>query len=424
MKVKIKRLLIIILILLLANILASSFCYGNTTTDMIIDTNSQNLSLYSESAILIDSNTGMVLYGKNENQKMFPASTTKILTAIIALEKCNLTDQLTASRNAVMCIPVGYSNAGIQENESFSLEDLLNAFLLHSANEIGYIIAEHISGNAINFAELMNEKALEIGCKNTHFTNPSGIHDDNHYSTAYDMALITRYCMQNDIFRSIVSKSSCKLPATEKCEERYFVNTNDLLRNSSKYYYEYAIGVKTGYTKQAKNCLISASLKDNLELITVVLGAQSTEKGESARYVDTINLFNYGFDNYKSQEIVQRNSVITNISIPNGTTDSKDLPVLIKDSIFTTLPLNYDLNSLNYSIELDENLSAPISENSVIGKITYNFNDINYSSDLIASHSVEKSDLILVVCQILLVILILCFLAIFISPKTFYTINK
>lgn len=415
---KSKHLIIMIIILLFINIFACKFSYAET---LIYSTDSvQNLSLYSESAILIDSNTGKILYGKNENEKMYPASTTKILTAIITLEKCNLTDKLTASRNAVMRIPIGYSNAGIQEGEILSVEELLNVFLIHSANEAGFILAEHISGSSENFVNLMNEKATEIGCKNTHFTNPSGIHDENHYSTAYDMALIAKYCMQNDTFRHLVSKTSCRIAPTEKYPERYFVNTNDLIRSSSKYYYEYCIGIKTGFTTQAQNCLISASLKDNLELITVILGAQSTETGESARYIDTINLFNYGFNNYKSQEVIQANSTVINLSIKNATMDTKNLPVLIKDSITTTLPVTTNLTDLNYFIELTENLCAPIAEGAVIGKIYYNIDGISYSSDLIAKHSVKKSDLILVIGQIILVIIILIALTILLSPKRFY----
>lgn len=421
MKIKNKHLIVMIIIILLINLFA---CKISNAETLIYSTNSaQNLSLYSKSAILIDSNTGKILYGKNENEKMYPASTTKILTAIIALEKCNLTDRLLASRNAVMRIPIGYSNAGIQEGEILSVEDLLNVFLIHSANEAGFILAEHISGNLENFVNLMNEKAVEIGCKNTHFTNPSGIHDENHYSTAYDMALIAKYCMQNDIFRKFVSKTSCTIASTEKSPERYFINTNSLINKSSQYYYEYSIGIKTGFTTQAQNCLVAASSKDDLELITVILGAQSTETGESARYVDTINLFNYGFDNYEVREIVKENTVVTNLFIKNATIDTKNLPVVIKDSIFTTLPINEDLNNLNSFIVLNENLNAPIAEGSVIGKIYYNIDGISYFSDLIAEHSVEKSDLILVIGQIILVILILITLTILLSPKRFYEKN-
>lgn len=434
MKIKRKILLIMIIIIILINTITCIRSHAVTPTispqsnTTSIDTQSDNLAikiddiqetinLYSEAAVLIDSKTGTILYGKNENQIMYPASTTKILTAIIALEKCDLSDKITASYNAVMSIPAGYSNAAIQPDEILTLQELLDMFLIHSANEVGLILAEHISGSIEEFANLMNQKAVEIGCTNTHFTNPSGIHDENHYSTAYDMALIAKYCMQNEEFRNVVAKKSCTIAPTNKYEERYFVNTNDLILPSSQYYYQYAIGIKTGFTTQAKNCLISASLKDNLELITVVLGAQTTETGKSGRYIDTINLFEYGYSKYKIQEIATQNSVIDEITIPNATKETKNLQLLLKDSISSITPANFDLDNLDYNIELNENISAPIAEGSVLGKITYNIDGINYSSDLLASHNVEKSNLAILICQIVMVIIVLLILTKLLSPK-------
>lgn len=366
-----------------------------------------NFSIYSEGAILIDSSTGKVLYGKNENKKLYPASTTKILTSILAIEKCNLTDKITASNKAIMSIPSGYSNAAIQPGETLTVQELLDLFLIHSANEVGYIFAEHISGSAENFATLMNQKSSEIGCKNTHFTNPSGLHDTEHYSTAYDMALIARYCMKNETFKNVVAKTSCTVEATDKYEQRYFKNTNDLIDPSSKYYYEYAIGIKTGFTSQAKNCLIAASKKDNLELITVALGAEATENGRSGRYVDTLNLFEYGFSNYQIQEIIAKNTVVKEIVVENATKETKNLSLLVKNSVSGLTPTNFDLTNLNYSVELNENISAPISEGDVLGKITYDIDGNIYSTNLVASNNVEEFDLQLLIIQIALSVFVL-----------------
>lgn len=380
-----------------------------TNSSLATDTES-NFEISSDSAILIDSNTGKVLYGKNENEKLYPASTTKILTAILAIEKCNLTDKIPASKSAVMSIPAGYSNAAIQPGEALTVQDLLDLFLIHSANEVGYIFAEHISGSVENFATLMNQKATELGCKNTHFTNPSGIHDPEHYSTAYDMALIAKYCMKNETFRSIVSKTSCTIEATDKYEKRYFKNTNDLIIPSSEYYYENAIGVKTGYTSQAKSCLISASLKDNFELITVVLGAKPLEN----RYVDTINLFEYGYSNYTIQKIATKNSVIDNIDVKNATKDTKNLDLILKDDIIALTPKDFLTDAI---VTINQDISAPISEGDVLGKITYNIDGLTYSSDLIASHSVEKFNVPLLIAQIVIAIFVLFILAKLFSPK-------
>lgn len=363
--------------------------------------------IYSQGAVLMEASTGKVLYGKNENGKLYPASTTKILTAIIAIENHKLTDKVTANNSAIMAIPSGYSNAAIQPGETLTVEELLQLFLIHSANEVGYIFAEDISGSVDNFANLMNKKATEIGCKNTHFTNPSGIHNVEHYSTAYDMALIAQYCMKNETFRNIVSMTSCTIEPTDKYEKRYFKNTNDLLDSKSKYYYENAIGIKTGFTTQAKNCLISASQKDNMELITVVLGAEGTADGRSGRYVDTINLFDYGFANYKIQKINSANTEIQNLKVENATKETENLPVILKDNISALVPSNINLSDLKYSVDINTEIPAPITEGDVIGKITYNIDGISYSSDLIAEHSVEKFNYYLLAVQIAVAIVVL-----------------
>ena len=185
----------IISILILFLILPNSFVYAQNTDDKI--------NIYSEAAILIDSSTGIILYEKNSKQKMYPASTTKILTAIIAIEKCDLDTQIIVSKSAISAIPAGYASCYLSEGEEISVNDLLTVFLVHSANDAGYVLAEYISGSIDNFAKLMNQKAHEIGCENSKFTNPSGIHNENHYSTAYDMGLIATYCMKNKTFRKI-----------------------------------------------------------------------------------------------------------------------------------------------------------------------------------------------------------------------------
>lgn len=372
-------------------------------------------TLASEGAILMDSNTGKVLYGKNENSKLYPASTTKILTAIIAIENCKPTDKITASYNAVMSIPSGYSNAAIQPGETIDFQNLLDMFLIQSANEIGYIFAEHISGSIEDFAKLMNKKALELGCKNSNFTNPSGIHDENHYSTAYDMALIAKYCMKNSTFRNVVSKTSCTVEATDKYEKRYFRNTNDLLNSSSKYYYKYAIGTKTGYTSQAKRCLVATSLKDGLELITVVLGAQSATP--DSRYLDTINLFEFGYSNYKFEKIAVKDSVIEEITVENATKDTKNLSLVLKNDINGIVPIDYDFNNLDYTVKLNNLISAPIQKGDTLGKVTYKIGDFEYSADLISNSNVEKSEPLTVLWQIALALFILFVLLKFFTPK-------
>lgn len=382
------------------------------------DNTEPNFQIYSSGSVLIDAQTGNVLLQKNMNKQLYPASTTKILTAIIAIEKLDLNSKLTASRSAVMAIPSGYSNAGIKIGETLSVNDLLEMFLIHSANEVGYIFAEEISGSIDNFANLMNQKATELGCTNTHFTNPSGIHDINHYSTAYDMALIAKYCMKNETFRSIVNKKSCKFSATDLYpEERYFKNTNSLLDSSNRYYYEYAIGIKTGFTTQAKNCLIAGAQKDEIELIAVMLGAEATENGYSGRYVDAKNLFNYGFENYKINEFLKEGTKIKDIEVKNATNETKKLNLIAKTSLSALFKSSFNISNLTSSIEINENITAPIAKDTVLGKISYNIDGINYESDLIAENDVIKSNLLEIIFQIIFAIIVLILIAELLSHR-------
>lgn len=297
-----------------------------------IDEN-QEMNIYSEAAVLMEAKTGKVLYDKNMHERKYPASTTKILTAIIAIEKCDLSETQVASEEAIAALKDGYTKADIKVGESFTIEELLNVLILQSANEAANIIAEHISGSTLEFAKLMNEKAKEIGCMESNFVNPNGMHDENHYSSAYDLALIGRYAMQNETFRKLVVTKECSLPHTEfwgdedveEHGERNFKNTNQLLIEDSKYYYQYANGIKAGFTTPAKNCLVSSSNKDGFELIAVVLHAESTEDNLSARYVDSINLFEYGYNNYNKDEIYKEYNVdSTKVEIP--TVESSTVP--------------------------------------------------------------------------------------------------
>lgn len=312
----------LIFICMFANICTVSFCTEDTIKNISNEENNieeqiseeeqeEGMKIYSESAILIEAKTGKILYEKNIHDRKYPASTTKILTAILALEKCDLDEKATVSKNAINSLEDGYAKADIQIGETFTIAELLDVMMVQSANEAAVVIAEHISGSVSEFAKLMNQKAKEIGCTDSNFVNPNGMHNENHYSSAYDLALIAKYCMKNETFRKLANKMECSLPRTEYWQdeqieehgERNFKNTNKLLIEGNRYYYPYAIGIKTGFTTPAKNCLISASNKDGFETIAVVLHAETTEDGLSARYLDTINLFEYGYSNYKLEDI-------------------------------------------------------------------------------------------------------------------------
>lgn len=370
---------------------------------------SDNLKTYCPSCILIEANTGKILYEKNSNDVRFPASTTKIMTAILTVENCNLDDVETVSHNAVYSIPYDYTHASLKEGEELTIEQLLYALMIPSANDAAIVLAEHISGSVEEFAKLMNKRAEELGCKNTHFVNPNGIHSKDHTSTSYDLALMGKFAMQNSIIRKIVSTTQFTLPATNKYSkaDRTFNNSNDLLSTYSRYYYEGTTGVKTGYTGEAGNCIIASAKKNDFEVILVVLGGESTNTGLSQRYLDCKTLFDYAFNNYSLKTLNEKNAVLKQITVRGATEETQNLNVLIKDKIEIFSENSADLSSLEPEITLDENLMAPISANSAIGKITYNYDGQTYSSDLIAETQVLSSDFLPLLFRILLIFVVL-----------------
>lgn len=400
---RIRKILIVLFILIF--ILNISVSYGVSDAPEIS----------AGAAILIDSSSEKIIYSKNEFEKMYPASTTKILTAILTIENCNLNDMVSVPYEAVYSIPSGYSVAALQPGEQLTVEQLLQVMLVHSANDAANVLAYHVSGSIDAFANLMNQKVAELGLTNTHFTNPSGMHDENHYTTAYDLAIIMKYCMKNATFRNLSSLKYCSIPATNKYDERVFNTTNELLiydnrEVSSNYYYKYAIAGKTGYTTQAKNCLVSVSDKDDLELICVVLSVGLYPNNLSAKFIDTKTLFDYGYNNYTIRKLREKNAIATEIEIGNGTKETRNLDLLISEDITVLVPQDDLETDFSPEIQITDNLLAPIAQGQVIGKIVYNIDGIEYSSDLVASHSVEKSGFLKLIVQILLIVLILFFL--------------
>lgn len=353
--------------------------------------NINDIEILSETCILIDADTGKIIYDKDSHKKMYPASTTKIMTAILTIEKCNLTDHVTISSSAVTGFPSDYVTAPLQPGETFTIEQLLNVLLIPSANDAANVLAEHISGSIDDFSNLMNEKAKEIGCQNTHFVNPSGFHDDNHYSTAYDLSLIAKYAMKNEIFKNIVCKTSCELPKTNYYTyDREFETTNELLINneddSYNYYYKYANGIKTGYTEYANHCLIAGAKKDNLQLICVTLGSDYSYTGKSDRAEDCINLFDFAFENYNTKTFLKKDSVIKQIDFTLNNSETKTLNIVPKNDLILKTTTNID--EVLPDIRIYEDLVVPIIKDDIVGTIEYDIDNNHYTIDLIANNNI------------------------------------
>lgn len=335
----------------------------------------EELILNGEGAILIDYDSMEILYEKNPNLQLYPASTTKIITGILAIELGNLEDIVTIDQEVVNL--TDGSHIALEPGEEVSLKDLVNALLIASSNDAALAIGKHISGSLDKFYELMNNKAKELGAKNTNFENPNGLHHENHVTTAYDLSLIARYAMENETFRSIVKNYTYTIePTNKKTEARYLKSSNRLLYSTEKIdvngqaipiKYEGVQGVKTGYTSIAQNCLVTYAEKDNQRLISVVLKSNGRNI-----YSDTHKLLNFGFENFESVKLGNKNEFIDNVKITNGV-----LPVaaavLENDYYF---PIHKDnLSKVKRLVNINEEIIAPISKGDILGTTEYYLND-------------------------------------------------
>ena len=253
----------------------------------------ENISIQAEGGIVMDADTGTVIFGKNIHTAYYPASITKILTALIVIERCDLDEMVTFSHNAVYNVESGSSSAGLDEGDVLSVRDCLYALLLKSANEAANALAEHVAGTTESFAELMNVRAASLGCQDSHFANPSGLNDPNHYTSAYDMALIGRAALENPTFMEIDSTLYYDLPVTKRNKEGLTIYPgHKMIKKNMPEYYSGALGGKTGYTSLAGNTLVTFASRDGMNLVAVVLN------GHSTHYSDTKTMLNFGFRNF------------------------------------------------------------------------------------------------------------------------------
>lgn len=256
-------------------------------------------AIQASSAVVMDLDTNALLYSKNAYAKMYPASITKIMTTMVALENGNLDDEITFSE-IVYDIEADSTNLGIKPGEQLTLRQSLYGVMLESANDIANGVAEYVAGSVSSFADLMNAKAAQLGCVNTHFTNPHGLHNENHYTCAYDMALIAQAAYKMPQFREIISTTEYTYPKTNITdEERSFANHQKMIQNWSDYYQNWCTGGKTGFTSDAWNTLVTYGEKDGKRLVCVILH----ENGAARSYTETTAIMNYGFDQFKNSEI-------------------------------------------------------------------------------------------------------------------------
>ena len=286
----------------------------------------------AQSAVVMEASTGAILYEKEAHDQLYPASITKIVTSLVVLEHCdNLQEDVTFSHAAVTDIEDGGHHWDYKEGEILTVEQCLYAFLLESVNECGYALAEHVAGSVSAFADMMNEKAAEVGCTNTHFNNTNGLPDEQHYTSTRDMLLIARAAYENEEFRKITGTKVYVIPPTNKHEDETTLhNHHNMLYpfRTAKYIYDGCTGGKTGYTVAANSTLVTYAERDGMSLVCVVMNAQAP-----AHFEDTVNLFNYCFDNFQIFSIKDNEKAYTKDKI-------QDTGILNTDQSFAGLDKN------------------------------------------------------------------------------------
>lgn len=366
----------------------------------------------AKAALLVDQKTGTVLYGRNEHQELYPASLTKIMTALLVLEavdsgKLSLNQEITASASALSTLSADGSSAGIKAGEVMTVRQLLDCMLIVSANEACNILAEAVSGSVDAFVDAMNQRAQALGCANTHFVNATGLHDSQHYTSAWDLYLITKEALTHSDFLTICDTADIVLPATNLSDQRHLYTTNYLLSNwrAIGYRYSDAHGIKTGSTTEAGHCLVSSATQGSLSFISVVLGAEAvkleTGKTQVQSFSETTRLFKWGFDNFSYKTILTPTEMLASMPV----TLSKEAGSVALHSTEDTvvlLPNTLKAEDLTRTIRFSaKSVAAPVSEGQKLAEVELSYGDTVYATvplaalnDVTASPSLVRQQLL------------------------------
>lgn len=357
----------------------------------------------AQAAILMDANTGVILYSKNIHEHLYPASTTKIMTAFLAMENGNLDDMVEFSNDAVFSVPRDASNMGMDVGQSITLEECLYGIMVASANEAANAAGEYVSGSIEDFVSLMNERAEEMGCKDTHFVNPNGLHDPQHYTSAYDLALISSYFFQNEMLRKIGNTARYHFEATSTQPDDFYVNNKHKLING-EIPYDGILGGKTGYTDDSRQTLVTCAEQNGMRLICVVFKEESPDQ-----FTDTVELFDYGFQNFQVLNISENEEKYSIestgfLQIGNDVFGSSKPILSIDTDSYVIIPNTVtfqDLDSeIDYSLS-DENRVAGIKYsyhgmyvgNAYLNLVTNNTSTYDFDTNMTATDiSVEKTE--------------------------------
>ena len=346
----------------------------------------------AKGAILYELNTDTVLLEQDADARLYPASTTKLMTALVAMEYGNPEDIITVPAAAVDGLFELGSASYLLAGEEISFMDLMEYMLIASGNDAANAMAIHISGSISAFADLMNNRAQELGCTNTHFVNPHGLHDEEHYTSARDLLRIAKAAMENPTIAEIVAKDEVVLPITNKHPQtttKYTTNYLISRKSTREYYYEGAIGIKTGTTTPAGLCLVAACVKGDYTYYTVVLGAEKGENGERNQFIETAKLFDYGAENFSQQVMLSSSEPIA--EVPVRLSNEKDSVVVTpSENITAMLPNAFETSDLTMKYTVEESVAAPVQAGDVLGKLTVSYEGKTWQLDLVASSDAAR----------------------------------
>ena len=362
--------------------------------------------IQAKAALLVDQESGTIVYEKNIHDELYPASLTKIMTALLVMEaidqgKLSLDQEITASSSAMSDLDPDGSSAGIEVGETMTVKNYLYCMLVVSANEACNVLAEAVEGSVSDFVDLMNEKAQELGCKNTHFVNATGLHDPQHYTSAWDLYLVTKAALAYPDFVSITDTADVIIPATNLSDQRHLYTTNYLLSawRALGYIYKNAHGIKTGSTDDSGHCLVSSAVKGSLSFISVVLGAEKVTNADGSTDVksfsETKRLFEWGFDNFAWQTVLTPNDMIEEVPVTLSR-EAEQVTAHPAEDVKALLPKDVSVDELEREVTLkSKSVAAPVEEGDTLGTVSLSYEGTVYATaPIVALNSVSASRLL------------------------------
>lgn len=340
---------------------------------------------------LVELKSNSIIYSKELDMKRFPASLTKIMTCMLAIEFAKPTDLLTVSETALQNLHAAGSSAGLVQGEQISMDNMLYCIMLWSANEGCNVVGEHISGSVEAFVDLMNETAQALGMENTHFANTHGLHDENHYTTVRDMLTLARWAWNNETFRRYASATSYTVPATNKSDARELHTTNHLVSTDvdARYYYSYATGMKTGFTTPAGGCLVSTATDGDAEYLSIVMGCELMSNDKDMRFIETKRMFQHAFENYTFMQILTDSAMLDQPTVRNAV-GRGDVVVHAADNVTVLLPKTCTPEDITVRLSYDGELTAPLRKGQKVGTVTVSYQGVELAvSDLLALTNVD-----------------------------------